>query len=63
MLTLKLSTEEAEILLKILEYHISELRMEIADTDRGNFRDDLHKRENVINKILSMLSQPEGESA
>lgn len=56
MVTLKLSKEEARVLLKVLEYDVSELRMEIADTDRGFYRDDLkHKRE-VINHIQSALT-------
>ena len=53
--TIQLAADDAQTLAKILEYHLSELRMEIAGTDRGAFRDELHKREDVINKILAVL--------
>ena len=60
MNSLSLSQSEAEILFKILEYHLSELRMEIAATDRMAFRVGLKERETVINRVLSVLSQLEG---
>lgn len=56
MVTLNLSEEEAKVLLKVLEYNVSELRMEIADTDRGFFRDDLKHQREVINHIQSVLA-------
>jgi len=59
MINLDLSQHEVEILSKILEYYLSELRMEIAGTDSMAFRDGLREREVVINKVLSSLSQAE----
>ncbi len=46
-----LSTDEAKTLKFILESYLSDLRMEIADTDRKDFRDNLKDRE-VFNKDM-----------
>ncbi len=62
MFHLDLSQREAEILSSILDFALSELRMEIAATDRMAFRDALKEREDVINKVLSALPQPDGRT-
>ena len=52
---LTLSVEEATILEDVLESYVSDLRMEIADTDLKDFRDQLKHREVVLKKIIEGL--------
>lgn len=54
-LALDLTTHEQEILREMMEQHLSDLRMEIADTERMEFRDMLKERKEVIRKILDVL--------
>ncbi len=54
-LALDLTTHEQEILRELLEQHLSDLRMEIADTERLEFRDMLKERKEVIRKILDVI--------
>ena len=62
MVRLELDDKEARILAEILRYHLSELRMEIADTDSMNFREALKEKEALIRRLLENLPSPE-ESA
>jgi len=55
MTTIELNEEEAGILLDILESHMSDLRMEIADTDSMDFREDLKAREAFLKKLIGRL--------
>lgn len=55
MPTLNLSSEQAETLAQVLEDYISDLRMEIADTDSQEFRDDLKKKELFLKDLLRQL--------
>jgi hypothetical protein len=54
---LDLTTDEIAILRQVLESYLSDLRMEIADTDRMEFRDMLKHRKGVITKVLSSLPE------
>jgi hypothetical protein len=56
-LVLELNEEEKEILLELSESELSELRFEIADTDRKNFRDMLKRKEVLLNRIISELKK------
>ena len=56
MKQLNLSETEVVTLKKTLESYISELRMEIADTEEMDFRDELKKEEVILIKILKSLS-------
>ncbi len=58
MIQLELSGEETSILVEVLESAYSDLRMEIADTDRKDFRDMLKERKAVIAKALAALGRP-----
>ena len=49
--------EEQELLVEILESEISDLRMEIADTDRRGYRDMLKNREILMKSIRQKLEQ------
>ena len=53
-----LDREERQILRTILDHVLSDLRMEMADTDRKEFRDMLGRRKAVLEKVLESLSGP-----
>ena len=55
MIELQLEKEECAQLAEILSSYLSDLRMEIADTDRKSFRDGLKEKEAFINKVLKNL--------
>ncbi len=57
MLHLDLTEEEVTELVDLLEYQLPELRMEIADTDDKEFRDQLKDREAVLNSVQDKLSK------
>ena len=55
MISLDLSKEESTILVDVLASYLSDLRMEIADTDSMDFREQLKQRKAVIEKAISAL--------
>jgi hypothetical protein len=55
MIQLDLKKEEQDILIEVLDICISDLRMEIADTDKMDFRESLRQRKNVLKKVLESL--------
>ena len=55
MLHLELTDEEKGLLKEMLESNLSDLRMEIRETDTRNFREMLKNKEQVIKKILAAL--------
>jgi len=55
VLQIELTQDEAETLRGVLESYLSDLRMEIADTDRLDFRNSLKQRKQVIIKVLDAL--------
>jgi hypothetical protein len=57
MLQIELTDEEQHILKEILESDLSDLRMEICETDDRTFKDMLKNKERVMEKILEMLQQ------
>jgi len=57
MVHLHLSDEEAETLKIVLESHLSELRMEIADTDSMDYRVELKNRKALLERIAGLLVQ------
>jgi hypothetical protein len=50
-----LTQEEAAALREMLGNYISDLRMEIADTDSMQFREDLKRQEVLLKKLLQQL--------
>lgn len=52
---LNLSETEVLTLKKTLESYISDLRMEIADTEEMDFRERLKQEEVILTKILKSL--------
>ena len=55
MPALKLTNEEAEMLHGVLDEYLSDLRMEIADTDSFKFREDLKRTEVFLKRLLTDL--------
>ena len=60
MIQITLSDEEASSLRNVLESYLSDLRMEIADTERMDFRDGLKRQEEFLNGLLARLSAGRG---
>jgi hypothetical protein len=55
MLDIKLTPDEAEMLHKILDSYLSDLRAEISGTDSVDFRAPLKKEELFIKELLHRL--------
>lgn len=56
MVRLQLEPTEAEILRMVLESYLSDLRMEIADTDSMDYREKLKERKAVLRRIVTMIT-------
>jgi hypothetical protein len=52
---LTLTEKDAATLRKVLETYVSDLRMEIRDTDAHDFRDGLKQEEVAINVLIEQL--------
>ena len=55
MAQITLTQEEAATLREVLNSYVSDLRMEIADTDSMQFRENLKREEAVLQKLLQQL--------
>jgi hypothetical protein len=55
MVQIELTSKEAERLGEVLESYLSDLRMEIADTDDKSFRDGLKDKEAFLGRMLERL--------
>ena len=55
MTALDLNEQEREALSGVLDDYVSDLRMEISNTDSQDFRDELKKREALLMGILERL--------
>jgi hypothetical protein len=53
--TIQLTDEEAEILKSVLEEYISELRMEVSNTDSMDFREDLKRKEAILKRLAGQV--------
>ncbi len=60
MRQLTLTDEEAGTLRRVLEEYVSDLRMEIADTDSMDFRDQLKREETFLKKLIEQLGTDRG---
>ncbi|HEX9692055.1 MAG TPA: hypothetical protein VGA22_08150 [Gemmatimonadales bacterium] len=58
MPVLELTAEQAEVLAYALDSYLSDLRMEIADTDAKDFRDNLKHRKALLAEVLSAIQAP-----
>jgi hypothetical protein len=55
---IELEEHEATVLARILEDFVSDTRMEVANTDSQEFRDDLKEREKIAKDLLDKLGRP-----
>jgi hypothetical protein len=54
---LMVQPDEVALLKRILTNYLSDLRMEIADTERYEFRQELKQDEEMIKRLLARLEQ------
>ena len=57
MTSLHLSTEQARILEEYLRRVLSDLGVEIADTDRKDYRDEIKAERRLLEQILAQLTE------
>ncbi len=57
MTPLSLDDDERDVLMQVLETEISDLRMEIMDTDTVAYKETLKNRERILKRILTALQQ------
>ena len=55
MAQITLTHEEAVTLRDVLNSYVSDLRMEVADTDSKPFRENLKREEAMLKKLLQQL--------
>ncbi len=60
MVRIELQPTEAEVLKMVLESYLSDLRMEIADTDSKDFRDKLKARKMILRKVVALINAGRG---
>ncbi len=56
MVTIELTEHEAALLKHSLELFLSDLRMEIADTDRADFREGLKQEKGALERVIAQLA-------
>lgn len=61
MIQLTFTEEEREVLFDVLENDIAELRMEISNTHRHEYREMLKHREVLMKSIQQKLQESEAE--
>ncbi len=54
---IELNAQEREMLREILTDYLSDLRMEIADTDSMDFREALKRRRQFVEGLVDRLAQ------
>jgi hypothetical protein len=55
MLHVDLTVEEKDVLLEVIQDYVSEMGLEIADTDRKAMRDKLKAQRDVLRKVAESL--------
>jgi len=60
MAQLTLTDQEAGTLRRVLEQYVSDLRMEIADTDAMDFREQLKREEAFLKTVIEQLGRERG---
>ncbi|MEX2142939.1 MAG: hypothetical protein WD894_27025 [Pirellulales bacterium] len=58
MAQITLTSEETVELRQVLDSYVSDLRMEISNTDQMDFREGLKSREEFLKKLLRQLEEP-----
>lgn len=57
MAQVEVNSEEIDMLEDILQSYLSDLRMEISDTDLKDFRDNLKLKEEFIKSFLKRIAE------
>lgn len=57
MVTMELTPEEHEMLVTILDEFLSDLRMEIADTDGSDYKAELRREKEVVERLAAKVRQ------
>jgi len=57
MIRVDLTEEERDILYNMLSNYVSDLRMEIADTDRKDYRDIIRQQKDILKKVMNALER------
>jgi|GEM_PF-825175 len=60
MITIQLTEEQAMHLKQSLELLLSDVRMEICDTDSGDFREGLKVEKHVLEDVIGQIEQESG---
>lgn len=55
MYRLELSPDQQQLLVEVLECCLSDLRVEIVDTDTASYKDYLKERKHLLAELLEML--------
>lgn len=57
MANVEFEPKEAEVLKEVLEFYLSDLRMEIADTDRMEYREELKGQKHILESLSRRLDK------
>ena len=57
MISVQLTEEEAALLKQSLELLLSDVRMEICDTDSGDFREGLKIEKSVLEQVIAQIEE------
>ena len=55
MTQVEMAAEEMEVLKDVVDFYLSELRMEICDTDSMDFREKLKGKKEVLQRLRGKL--------
>jgi hypothetical protein len=61
MATIQFTREETEMMQDILESYLSDLRLEIGDTENPGFQEELKNKESFLTSVLVRLTAAVGE--
>jgi hypothetical protein len=54
---IELTDQEAELLRNVLEEYVSDLRMEVSNTDNMDFREALKEKERILRGLVERLAR------
>jgi hypothetical protein len=57
MVSLEFDPKESSMMNEILQSYLSDLRLEIADTEKMSFREDLKKKEVFIKDVMQRIEK------
>jgi hypothetical protein len=56
MKTIEITPEEEQVLLEVLEHHLSEMDVEVFRTDTHSYKEMLKRRRSALQEIMAKLS-------